>query len=156
MDGDTHTDACTRARAHTRQQDFSPTHIPKQNTLCNFTFVFFSLLPAISASTSHIGSLIPTLVLTSVIRPPITLWFLAFAAVQKKNFCLHFAKHECLFQVFRLFWTIQHNNTYDQQVQWCWRACVDNYIVASFNPQSDNIALIMTADFVASLDTTPS
>lgn len=61
----------THTHISTHQQDFSPTHIPQQNTHCVIIpFVHFSHPPAISASTSHIGSLILTLVLTSVTELP--------------------------------------------------------------------------------------
>lgn len=61
----------THTHISTHQQDFSPTHIPQQNTHCVIApFVHFSHPPAISASTSHIGSLILTLVLTSVTELP--------------------------------------------------------------------------------------
>lgn len=61
----------THTHISTHQQDFSPTHIPQQNTHCVIApFVLFSHPPAISASTSHIGSLILTLVLTSVTELP--------------------------------------------------------------------------------------
>lgn len=100
-----HTQRRTRTQTHTQQQDLSPTHIPKQNTHCVIApFVFFSHPPSFPASTSHTGSPIPTLVPTSVTQPPITLWFLAFAAVQnlEEILHLHFAKYEGLFPSIRI------------------------------------------------------
>lgn len=71
-------------RTHTHRQDRAPPHIPKQHTHCvtaPFVFHFHPLSCPISPSCSHISPLIPILVLTFVTHPPLSLCFLAFAAV---------------------------------------------------------------------------
>ena len=56
MNGDTH----KQARTHNSRTSL-PSHIPKQHTHCVIApFVFFFHPPSMSASTSHMGSLIPT------------------------------------------------------------------------------------------------
>lgn len=116
----------THTYTHTHQQDISPTHIPKQNTHCvTAPFVFFSF--TLPLSQLPLLTLVPTLVLTSVAQPPITLYFLAFAAVRN---CCGRNVLPVYRQIRRSFPNILFVLDHTAPQHLYWRAYVENYMFA--------------------------